>query len=90
MTHLLRLDQQHLKSKQHLFPKPRGVARTDDRKVLSSTIHVLRISLRWRDAPPDYGPRNTLYNRFVRRSHLGVFWSSSRNWRNRGLTKKPS
>jgi len=29
--------------------------------------------LRWRDAPAAYGPSNTLYNRFVRWSRLGVF-----------------
>lgn len=30
-------------------------------------------NLRWRDAPREYGPHKTLYNRFVRRSRLGVF-----------------
>ena len=29
--------------------------------------------LRWRDAPRDYGPHKTIYNRFVRWSRLGVF-----------------
>ena len=29
--------------------------------------------LRWRDAPTDYGPHKTLYNRFVRWSRMGVF-----------------
>lgn len=29
--------------------------------------------LRWRDAPPGYGPHKTIYNRFVRWSRLGVF-----------------
>jgi putative transposase len=29
--------------------------------------------LRWRDAPGDYGPHKTIYNRFIRRSRLGVF-----------------
>jgi len=29
--------------------------------------------LRWRDAPPVYGPHKALYNRFVRWSRLGVF-----------------
>lgn len=73
MSHLFWLDQGHLKRIQHLFPKPRGVARSDDRKVLSGIIHVIRNGLRWRDAPPEYGPHKTLYNRFVRWSRLGVF-----------------
>jgi transposase len=59
MSHLYWLDRKHLKRIQHLFPKPRGVARVDDRKVLSGIIHVIRNGLRWRDAPADYGPHKT-------------------------------
>ncbi len=40
MSHLFWLDLQHLKRVQHLFPKLRGVARSDDRKVLSGIILV--------------------------------------------------
>ena len=29
--------------------------------------------LRWRDAPREYGPHKTIYNRFIRWSRLGVF-----------------
>ncbi len=47
-------------------PKSRGVARVDDLKVLSGILHVIRNGLRWRDAPPEYGPHKTPYNRFVR------------------------
>ena len=55
------------------FPLSHGVARVDDRRVLSGIIHVIRCGLRWRDAPGVYGPHKTLYNRFVRWSRLGVF-----------------
>ena len=55
------------------FPLSRGVPRTDDRGVISGIIHVIRNGLRWRDAPAEYGPHKTLYNRFVRWSRLGVF-----------------
>ncbi len=34
---------------------------------------MIRNGLRWRDAPKDYGPHKTIYNRFVRWSRLGVF-----------------
>jgi transposase len=34
---------------------------------------VIRNGLRWRDAPAVYGPHKTLYNRFVRRSRMGIF-----------------
>ena len=53
--------------------KPRGVARVDDRRVISGIIHVIRNGCRWRDAPAVYGPHKTLYNRFVRWSAAGVF-----------------
>ena len=33
------------------FPKSRGRARVDDRRVLSGIIFVNRNGLRWRDAP---------------------------------------
>ena len=55
------------------FPKARGKPRVDDRRVLSSILHVLRNGLRWQDAPSIYGPHKTLYNRFARWSRLGVF-----------------
>jgi len=53
--------------------KPRGVPRVDDRRVISGIIHVIRNGLMWRDAPSEYGPHKTLYNRFVRWSEIGVF-----------------
>jgi transposase len=33
--------------------------------VISGIVHVLKSGCRW-DAPACYGPRKTLYNRFVR------------------------
>lgn len=48
-------------------------ARVDDRRVLSGIIHVIRKGLRWRDAPSDYGPHKTLYNRWARWFHIGIF-----------------
>ena len=51
----------------------RGVARVDDRRVISGIIHVLRSGCRWKDAPAAYGPHKTLYNRFVRWAAKGVW-----------------
>jgi putative transposase len=34
---------------------------------------VLKHGLQWKDAPKEYGPHKTLYNRFLRWSELGVF-----------------
>lgn len=55
------------------FPKSHGKPRVDDRRVLSGIIFVNRNGLRWRDAPKDYGPHKTLYNRWKRWSEMGVF-----------------
>jgi len=55
------------------FPYPHGRPRVDDRRVISGIIHVLNRGLQWRDAPREYGPHKTLYNRFVRWSKMGVF-----------------
>ena len=57
----------------HLPTKARGVARVDDRRVISGIIHVLRSGCRWKDAPEVYGPHKTLYNRFVRWTAKGVW-----------------
>ena len=53
-------------------PKPRGKPWVDNRRVLSGILHSMRNGPRWLDAPAIYGPHNTLYNRFVRWSRLGV------------------
>ena len=55
------------------FPLSHGVPRVDDQRVVSGIVFVIRNGLRWRDAPPSYGPHKTLYNRFIRWSRLGVF-----------------
>jgi transposase len=57
-----------------MLPKNQpGARRVDDRRVLSGIFHVLRSGCRWRDCPPEYGPRTTIYNRFNR-------WSRRKIW----------
>ncbi len=53
--------------------KPRGVKRADDRRVISGIVVALQSGGRWTDVPAEYGPRKTLYNRFVRWSAKGVW-----------------
>ena len=55
------------------FPFPHGVPRVDDHRVISGIIYVIRNGLQWKDAPREYGPHKTLYNRFVRWSRMGIF-----------------
>jgi transposase len=53
--------------------RPQGVRRVDDRRAISGIVHVLRSDGRWADASIVYGPRKTLYNRFVRWAAKGVW-----------------
>jgi len=73
MSDLFWLSEHQLAKVEPYFPLPHGVPRVDDRRVVSGIIFVIRNGLRWRDAPQDYGPHKTLYNRFIRWSRLGVF-----------------
>jgi transposase len=57
-----------------LLPKNQpGAHRQDDRRVLSGIIHVLKVGCRWQDCPALYGPSTTVYNRFNRWSHRGIW-----------------
>lgn len=73
MSDLIWLTDEQLERIKPCFPRSHGIARVDDKRVISGIIFVLRNGLRWRDAPREYGPHKTLYNRFVRWSKLGVF-----------------
>ena len=55
------------------FPLSHGIPRVDHRSVISGIMFVIRNGLRWRDAPVEYGPHKTIYNRFIRWSRMGVF-----------------
>mgnify|MGYP002642392682 FL=1 len=67
------LTPEQLKRIEPCFPLSHGVPRVDDLRVISGIIHVIKRGLQWRDAPSDYGPPKTLYNRFVRWSRMGIF-----------------
>ena len=67
------LTDEQMARRQPFFPKSHGRARVDDLRVLSGIIFVNRNGLRWRDAPREYGPAKTLYNRWKRWSDKGVF-----------------
>ena len=73
MSDLFWLTQSQLERIEPHFPLSHGVPRVDDLRVISGIIHVIKRGLQWRDAPAEYGPPKTLYNRFVRWSRMGVF-----------------
>ena len=73
MSNLYWLSEAQMERLRPYFPKSHGVPRVDDRRVLSGIIFINRNGLRWRDAPAEYGPYKTLYNRWKRWSDIGVF-----------------
>ena len=73
MADLFLLSEAQMRRIEGYFPLSHGIARVDDRRIVSAIVFVIKNGLRWRDAPREYGPHKTVYNRFVRWSRLGVF-----------------
>ena len=73
MSDLIWLSEAQMRRIELYFPLSHGVPRVDDRRVISGIIFVIRNGSRWRDAPREYGPHKTIYNRFIRWSRMGVF-----------------
>ena len=73
MSDLIWLSDAQMQEIAPYFPLSHGVPRVDDRRIVSGIIFVIRNGLRWRDAPRDYEPHKTIYNRFIRWSRMGVF-----------------
>ena len=73
MSDLWLLSEAQMRRIEPYFPLSHGIPHVDDRRIVSGIIFVIRNGLRWRDAPANYGPHKTIYNRFIRWSRLGVF-----------------
>jgi len=66
-------DSQWAKIEPRLPGGVRGKPRSDDRRVISGILHVLKTGCRWCDCPPEYGPYTTIYNRFARWAKRGIW-----------------
>jgi transposase len=73
MSNLFWLTDEQMERLKPFFRKSHGKPRVDDRRVLSGIIFINRNGLRWCDAPREYGPHKTLYNRWKRWGDMGVF-----------------
>lgn len=73
MSDLYWLTDEQMARLEPYFPKSHGKPRVDDRRVLSGIVFVNSNGLRWCDAPREYGPHKTLYNRWKRWAERGVF-----------------
>lgn len=73
MHDLIWLTEAQMRKIEPYLPLSHGVPRVDDRRIISGIIFVIRNGLRWRDAPAEYCPHKTNYNRFIRWSRMGAF-----------------
>lgn len=55
-----------------VFPLSHGIPGVVERCIVSGIVYVIKLGLMWRDAPKDYGPHKTLYNRFIHWGRLCV------------------
>ena len=56
---------------QPLLPKPKGRHGKDDRNFIEAALWIIRTGSPWRDLPTEFGPWNTVYNRFSRWAKRG-------------------
>lgn len=88
MSDLYWLTDEQMARLRPFFPRSHGKPRVDDRRVLSGIIFVNRNGLRWRDAPREYGPAKTLYNRWKRWSDKGIFVAMMDGLASRSIERK--
>lgn len=73
MSNLFWLTDAQMERLRPFFPKGHGVPRVDDRRVLIGLIFINRNGLRWCDAPKEYNPPKTLYNRWKQWGDKSIF-----------------
>ena len=88
MSNLFWLSDEQMERLKPFFPKSHGKPRVDDRRVLSGIIFINRNGLRWCDAPREYGPPKTLYNRWKRWGDMGVFARMMEGLASKGTEQK--
>ena len=90
MADLFLLSQAQMRRIERYFPLSHGIARVDDRRIVSAIVFVIKNGLRWRDAPGSMAR--------TRRSTIGSFagaaWACSTrfspNWRARAASRSGS
>ena len=59
MADLFLLSRAQMRRIERYFLLSHGIARVDDRRIVSAIVLVIKRGLRWRDEPPEYGPHKT-------------------------------
>ena len=88
LSNLFWLTDEQMERLKPFFPKSHGKSRVDDRRVLSGIIFINRNGLRWYDAPREYGPPKTFYNRWKRWGDMGIFVSMMEGLAAKGTEQK--
>jgi transposase len=90
MVDLFLLSRVQMRLIERYFPLSHGIARVDDRRIVSAIVFVIKngLGLRWRAAARDYGPHKTIG------SCAGAAWAYSTgfspNWRARAASRSGS
>jgi len=83
MADLLLLSEAQMHRIEPYFPLSHGIARVDDRRVISGIVFVIKNGLRWRDAPLGYGPHKTIITGSCAGAVSACSTRSLPNWRAR-------
>ena len=81
MADLFLLSEVQMRRIQPYFSLSHGIARVDDRRVISGIVFVIKNGLRWRDAPREYGPHKTIYTASCAGAGLACSTRFSPSWR---------
>ena len=90
MTDLFLLSRVQMRRIERYFPLSHGIARVDDRRIVSAIVFVIKNGLRWRDAPRGYGPHKTIYNGLFDGAAWACSTRFSPNWRARAANRSGS
>ena len=63
MADLFLLSEAQMRRIERYFPLSHGIARVDDRRVISGIVFVIRNGLRWRDAPGEPQDGSSVFNK---------------------------
>ena len=72
------------------FPLSHGVARVDDRRVVSGIVHVICNGVQWKDAPKVTGRTRRSTTASSAGTGLAFSIASSRAWRAKGQSQNGS
>jgi transposase len=73
-------DTQWTALEEHLPRNQPGARRTNDRRVISGIVHMLKNGGRWQDCPGCRGPPTTIDNRITAGRSAAFGWRSSPRW----------